>query len=139
MASIDGVFDVMFTQLVRKIAARHSKPTRNLCLSAVGNFQRTLNHCFFQRCQEISKVVEKVLEMFPGRLKIRKVPAIEGQRQRFGADLTVYWQSPTRDVKERVRRGAASFQDVMQVQIETWTREIPQTFTAASMYQECLL
>ena len=74
-----------------------------------------------------------------GRLKITKVLAIEGQRRRSGADLTVYWQSPTKDVKERVRRGAASFQDVMQVQIETWTRETPQTITVADMYREYLL
>jgi hypothetical protein len=91
------------------------------------------------KIQEISKVVKKLLEWFPGRLKIRKVLSIEGQRQRFGADLTVYWQPPTKEVKERVRRGVASFQDVMQVQIETWTRVIPQTITASSMYQEYLL
>ena len=91
------------------------------------------------KIQEISKVVKKLLERFPGRLKITKVLAIEGQRRRSGADLTVYWQSPTKDVKERVRRGAASFQDVMQVQIETWTREIPRTITVADMYREHLL
>ena len=52
--------------------------------------------------------------------------------------LRSYWYPPSAEVKRSVRSGSATFEQIMQVEIEEWTREISR-FVGPDILRERLL
>jgi hypothetical protein len=68
-----------------------------------------------KKIQEIAWVVKRLINQFGDRFGIHKYHS--------ECDLASYWDAPTIHAKEKVKNGIASFKELMQVQIEEWTRE----------------
>ncbi|KAJ9640278.1 hypothetical protein H2199_005817 [Coniosporium tulheliwenetii] len=92
-----------------------------------------------QKIKEMSKIVKRLIERFGERLTIGKVQRKPGDRHGTYGDLKPYWRKPTAQAKENLRRCKASFEEVMQIQIEEWTREVSKVVTEDDLYWESLL
>lgn len=92
-----------------------------------------------QKIKEISGVVQELIERFQGRLTIRKVRTEREVLEWGGYDLRRYWEKPTARAKRKVVEGTASFEELMQVQMEEWTRKVSATISPDEMYRESLL
>jgi hypothetical protein len=80
-----------------------------------------------QKIKEISGVVKQLILQFPRqRLRIRKVSPTCAKYH----DLKPYWTPPSTQAKQNLRNGRASFLELMQIQIEEWTRDVPDIITA---------
>ena len=76
------------------------------------------------KIKEISKVVKELIAQFQDRFTIRKVQERLGNSYSTAHDLKPYWEPPTVLAKDKFQRSIVSFQELMQIQIEEWTREI---------------
>ena len=80
-----------------------------------------------QKIQEISRIIKQLILQFPRqRLRIRKISPTSATYH----DLKPYWTPPSKQAKQNLRNGRASFLELMQIQIEEWTRDIPDVVTA---------
>lgn len=92
-----------------------------------------------QKIKEICKIVKKLIDLFQDLVTIRKVQRKPGDYYNTFHDLKSYWKKPAVQAEENLRRCRASFEELMQIQIEEWTREVPKVITADQSYWESLL
>ena len=59
-----------------------------------------------------------------GTVRVEKVVEIDGVCWLAGREITRWWESPRAKGRERFRRGRASFEEVMQIQMEEWTQRV---------------
>jgi hypothetical protein len=84
-----------------------------------------------QRIKKISTVVTKLVNRFQERFTIVKlVSTIEGSPPTY-YDLRPCWNKPTKDTKERVQAGTASFEEYMQTKIEGWSASMSTASSSA--------
>ena len=79
------------------------------------------------KAREISRVVKRLMGWMRGRqgtVRVEKVVEIDGVCRLAGREITGWWGSPRAEGRERFRRGRASFEEVMQMQMEEWTRRV---------------
>jgi len=77
-----------------------------------------------QTMKDISFVVRRLIEHFGDRFTIKKRLDRGSYPTR---SLRSYWDAPTDFARRNVRRGEATFEQVMQVEMEEWTRVFPPT------------
>jgi len=77
-----------------------------------------------QKIKEISKIVKELIAQFADRFTIMKVQKLLGNSHTTAHDLKPCWNAPTALAKEKLQRSKASFQELLQIQIEEWTREV---------------
>lgn len=77
-----------------------------------------------QKIKEISKIVKQLIAQFGDRFTIKKIQKRPGDNHTTCHNLKPYWDMPTTAAKDRLRIFTSSFQDLMQIQVEEWTREI---------------
>ena len=68
-----------------------------------------------KKIKEMSNIVKQLIEQFGTALAIQKY------RGQFVHNLRPYWNAPSAAAKQKLRAGKASFQELMQIQIEKWT------------------
>ncbi|EKJ68581.1 hypothetical protein FPSE_11239 [Fusarium pseudograminearum CS3096] len=82
-----------------------------------------------QMIKDISYVVKLLIEEFGDRFAIKKMISrgddYEGNHP--SRSIRSYWDSPTEMAREEVRQGEATFEQVMQIEVEEWTRVFPRT------------
>ncbi|PCD21220.1 unnamed protein product [Fusarium graminearum] len=82
-----------------------------------------------QMIKDISYVVKLLIEKFGDRFTIKKMISrgddYEGNYP--SRSIRSYWDSPTEIAREEVRQGEATFEQVMQIEVEEWTRVFPRT------------
>ncbi|KAG6989586.1 hypothetical protein FOFC_16024 [Fusarium oxysporum] len=82
-----------------------------------------------QIIKDISYVVKLLIEKFGDRFTIKKMISrgddYEGNYP--SRSIRSYWDSPTEIAREEVRQGEATFEQVMQIEVEEWTRVFPRT------------
>jgi hypothetical protein len=76
------------------------------------------------KIKEISKVVKELIAQFQDRFTIFKIQKRPGNSDPTSHNLKPYWDPPTALAKDKLQRSTVSFQELMQIQIEEWTREI---------------
>jgi len=92
-----------------------------------------------QKIKEICNIVKKLINQFLERLTVAKVWRDGGPFYANCHDIKAYWKRPTDQSKKRLQNGAASFEEVMQIQIEEWTRKVSGIITEEDLYWESLL
>jgi hypothetical protein len=91
-----------------------------------------------QTVRDIAGVVQELMAQFGDKLGIFK--RIERQNRPFATQsIRSYWETPTRDVMDNVRRGNGTFRDIMQVQIWEWTLVIPADDNGKLMGRDVLI
>jgi hypothetical protein len=82
-----------------------------------------------QIIKDISYVVKLLIQKFGDRFAIRKMISrgddYEGNR--LSRSICSYWDRPTETARQNVRGGKATFEQVMQIEVEEWTRVLPRT------------
>jgi hypothetical protein len=79
------------------------------------------------KAREISRVVKRLMGWMRGRqgaVRVEKVVHIDEVCRLVGRNITGWWTSPSAEGRQRFRRGRASFEEVMQIQMEEWTRRL---------------
>lgn len=76
-----------------------------------------------QKIEEMSGIVKKLIMQFGESFTIRKMMR-RNDGQWTSHDMRSYWNKPTSMAKSRLPAGKTTFEELMQVQIEEWTREI---------------
>ena len=79
------------------------------------------------KAREISRVVKRLMGWMRGRqgvVRVEKVVAIDEVCQLAERNISGWWESPSAAGRQRFRRGRASFEEVMQMQMEEWTRRL---------------
>jgi hypothetical protein len=77
-----------------------------------------------QKIKEISKIVKELITQFGDRFTIMKVQNRLGNGYSTAHTLKPYWDPPAALAKEELQRSTISFQELMQIQIEDWTRGV---------------
>jgi hypothetical protein len=77
-----------------------------------------------QKIKEISKIVKELIAQFGDRFTVMKVQNRPGNGYSAAHVLKPYWDPPTALAKEKFQRSTISFQELIQIQIEEWTREV---------------
>ncbi|KAM5528703.1 hypothetical protein FOXYSP1_19184 [Fusarium oxysporum f. sp. phaseoli] len=82
-----------------------------------------------QMIKDISYVVKLLIQKFGDRFAIRKMISRGGGHGGSypWRSLRSYWDPPTETARQKVRRGEATFEQVMQVEVEKWTHVFPST------------
>lgn len=76
-----------------------------------------------QKIEEMSGIVKKLITRFGEKLTIRKTMRRD-DGQWTSHDMRPYWDKPTSMAKLRLPAGKVTFEELMQIQIEEWTRKI---------------
>ncbi|KFY66178.1 hypothetical protein V496_02144 [Pseudogymnoascus sp. VKM F-4515 (FW-2607)] len=76
-----------------------------------------------QKIEEMSGIVKKLIMRFGEKLTIRKTMRRD-DGQWTSHDMRPYWDKPTSMAKLRLPAGKVTFEELMQIQIEEWTRKI---------------
>ena len=79
------------------------------------------------KAREISRVVKRLMGWMRGRqgtVRVEKVVEIDGVCRLAGREITGWWASPSGTARGRFRRGQATLEEVMQMQMEEWTRRL---------------
>lgn len=76
-----------------------------------------------EKIKNISKIIKQLIAQFGDRFTIKKIQKRPGDDHSTFHDLKPYWDKPTAAAKDRLRNFTASFKDLMQIQVEEWTRE----------------
>jgi hypothetical protein len=92
-----------------------------------------------QKIKDISRIVKELIAQFGDRFTILKVQKRPGNSHTTAHNLKPYWDPPTALLKEKFQRSTVSFQELMQIQIEEWTREVPQVVGGKGWHWESLL
>jgi hypothetical protein len=92
-----------------------------------------------QKLKEISKIVKELIAQFGNRFTIMKVQKRPGNSHTTAHDLKPYWNTPTAQAKDKLQRSRASFEELMQIQIEEWTREVSKVVGGRGWNWESLL
>ena len=75
------------------------------------------------KIKEMSGIVKELIKRFGDKFTIRKMRR-DDDGQWATHDMRLYWDKPTSMAKSRLQAGTETFEELMQVQIEEWTREI---------------
>jgi hypothetical protein len=92
-----------------------------------------------QKIKDISRIVKELIAQFGDRFTILKVQKRPGNSHTTAHNLKPYWDPPTALVKEKFKRSTVSFQELMQIQIEEWTREVSEVVGGKGRHWESLL
>ncbi|KAL5346551.1 hypothetical protein ACLOAV_008822 [Pseudogymnoascus australis] len=76
-----------------------------------------------EKIEEMLGIVKKLIMQFGESFTIRKM-MWRSDGQWTSHDMRSYWNKPTSMAKSKLPVGKAKFEELMQVQIEEWTREI---------------
>jgi hypothetical protein len=79
--------------------------------------------------KDISYVVKLLIQKFGDRFAIRKmISRGDGHGGSYPwRSLRSYWDPPTETARQKVRGGEATFEQVMQIEVEEWTHVFPST------------
>lgn len=77
-----------------------------------------------QTIRNIAVAVKVLMVQFGDELDVVK-EVLRENRPYKAQSIRSYWEAPTRAVKERVRDGTGTFEDIVQVEIEEWTLMVP--------------
>lgn len=77
-----------------------------------------------QTLKDISFVARRLMDHFEDRFTVEKMLSRGSNPSR---SLRSYWDAPTDRIRRRVRAGEATFQEIMQIEMEEWTRVFPRT------------
>jgi hypothetical protein len=82
-----------------------------------------------QIIKDISYVVKLLIQKFGDRFAIRKMISRgdDHEGNHPSRSIRSYWDPPTETARQNVRGGKATFEQVMQIEVEEWTRVFPRT------------
>jgi hypothetical protein len=66
----------------------------------------------------IAPIVKALIDQFQDLFTISKVLSLDNTSQ----NITAYWSAPTTKAKSRYRKSKASFEEIMNVQLEYWSK-----------------
>ena len=82
------------------------------------------DHSTHQTIKDIARSVRRLIDQFGGRFDIKK----RLTRQPYPSkSLRSYWDPPTDAARRSVRKGNATFEQIVQIEMEEWTAEFPST------------
>jgi hypothetical protein len=79
-----------------------------------------------QKIQEMSGIVQQLIDRFGDTFTILKV----ARKKSLAHNLRPYWNSASATAKQKLLIGKASFEEIMQIQIEEWMRQPSQVVSA---------
>jgi hypothetical protein len=87
-----------------------------------------------QKIQEMAGIVKQLIDQFGTAVTILKV----APGKSLCHNLRPYWNPPSAASKKKFQVGKASFEELMQIQIEEWTRVIPEVFDPNNYWESLL-
>ena len=86
------------------------------------------------KAREIARVVRRLMQHYSGprQVQVTKRVHIDEVCSLPPKDITSWWHQPSDAAQRRLIRGEASFEEMMQVQVEEWTRSRSSIVTADS-------
>lgn len=87
-----------------------------------------------QKIEEMSGIVKKLIDQFGEAFTIGKV----APKKPLFHNLRPYWDSPSAMAKQKLQAGKASFEELMQIQVEEWTRVWPKTVQPGNRWESVL-
>lgn len=84
-----------------------------------------------QTIKDLSYAIKLLIDHFGDRFTVKKILGADDDftgRVSPSRDLRSYWDAPSEIARERVRQGHATFEQLIQVEIEEWTKVLPDPF-----------
>ncbi|KAM0420466.1 hypothetical protein ACHAPT_011758 [Fusarium lateritium] len=94
-----------------------------------------------QTIKDLSYVVKLLIDRFGDRFTVMKILNVGDDDEHFkgrvspSRDLRSYWEVPSEVARQRVMQGDATFEQLMQVEIEEWTKVLPSPFIEEGMWK----